>query len=625
MSTGAVSGEPGATLAVRAEGALLVLALAALGLVFVPAHWVSIWMDPEFTGGIGPLANRLVDGQRLYTDGMHSPLPPLSFVLMRLVGGGDATWLTGSVVNYVLQTLTLLVSWLALRRTFGHRVAFLAAVCAIPIFLALPKTVVYDSAVQLCVALAAWTLAVLPRRWPVLLGAISAVAILTKQSTGAGLVAGVLLGLLVAGAAGTPREPGWWKATALYLGSTLIAFGLLVVALVPWASPGGLVHDVLRTGSEPKGGKREVLDKATEWFVDVGWFVLAIGLAVGVIVLAGRRFGVNERIAGLRDVSWSRPARRLDGDARGALRLAVAAVAGAALGAASWALESPLLSDPLIVGPDRVDTLIRENMNQAMLAAVLALALAALWRVRGRGHATERRFLRVFAVLFGAALGHSLSSPGLRWTYDDNPLIPFALGCLIVTALWVAGLLGARLRGVAAIASVFLLSAVCWASLGNNIEYIRRADVAWPEVSHLDGARLRPGAAGMRRLVARVRTLAGPREPVLLLPEDPNVQAWFERPRPHLTSAMVFVDQYWDRYVDEDFDRLAADPPKVVIVGPRGFWRFFQHVVQTGRGAERLIDRLQTELLPRRYTRVAPVKIRFRDGDDWMDVWVRRR
>lgn len=606
------------------EATVLVLALAALGVLFVPAHWVSIWMDPEFTGGMGPLANRLVDGERLYTDGMHSPLPPLTFVLLRIVGGGDVSWLTGSVLNYLFQALTLLASWLALRETFGRRIGFLAAVCAIPIFLALPKTVVYDSLVQLCVALAAWIVAARPARWPVLLGVVTAVAVLTKQSTGLGLAGGVVLALVLSGG---PYDRRWLRDAALYAAGAVVAFGVLMAALAPWASPSGLVHDVLLTGSEPKGGAGEVAGKAAEWFVDVGGFALVCSAVVAAAVLADRRLGLRRRLAGVRDVSWWRSARRLDAPGAGAMRLSVAAVAGAALGAASWALDSARLSDPLMAGPARVDDEIRAHMHPAMLAAVVVLAIVAFWRARARGEAGDRRLLGVFGVVLLAALGHSLSSPGLRWTYDNNPLIPFALACLLVTAIWLVDLVAAarpRLHAAAGPACAFLLGAVCWASLGSNVRFLSRADTSWPEIAHLDGAKLRPESSGMRRLVARVRTLAGPGEPVLLLPEDPNVQEWFERPRPRMTSAMVFVDQYWDRYVEEDFDRLAADPPKVIVIGPRGFWRFFHHVVQAGAGAERLVDRVRRELLPRRFVRRPAVRIDFRGSSDWMDVWVRR-
>ena len=78
---------------------------------------------------------------------------------------------------------------------------------------------------------------------------------------------------------------------------------------------------------------------------------------------------------------------------------------------------------------------------------------------------------------------------------------------------------------------------------------------------------------------------------------------------------------------DEDFQRLVADPPKVIIIGPRGFRRGFSHLFHVNWGAERLIDRVLGELLPRRFTRQAPMRIAFPSNGpqgDWMDLWVRR-
>jgi hypothetical protein len=122
-----------------------------------------------------------------------------------------------------------------------------------------------------------------------------------------------------------------------------------------------------------------------------------------------------------------------------------------------------------------------------------------------------------------------------------------------------------------------------------------------------------------------VRTLA-PKdsgERVLLLPNDPGVEAWFDRPRPDLSSAMIFVDQYWDRYVDDDFARLEKSPPKVIIIGPRGWWRYYGQHWQQHRGTERLIDLVQDRLLPRRYKLHQAQEITFRGGRDFMDIYER--
>ena len=606
---------------------MLVLALVALAFVLVPAHWTSIWLDREFTGGIGPLANRLVDGQRLYADGMHSPVPPLSFVLMRVVGGGDATWLTGSIVNYVFQTLALGVTWLALRRTFGARVGFAATLCTVPIFLALPKTVLYDAMVEFWVACAAWIVAARPRRWPVLLGAVSAAAIMTKQSTGLGVAAGVLLGLVVASPDARPFTERWWRRCALYLAAMVLAAAVLVVAVAPWAAPGGLVHDVLVTGAQPKGTPHATIEKLLRWAAEVAVFAVSYAVAIALVVRADRRFNLRSRLPGAGHASWWREARDADAHRFGPLALSGAAVTGAAVGAASWSFHVRRLADPWTVSPDWIEPEVLKYRFPATFAAVTVVAGVGLWRHYRRADERGRRFLGVFSVLACAAVGMSLSTTWLRWTYDNNPLIAFGLACVIVTVIWLAKLVSANGVRAAALsaAGTFLVSALCWASLGDQVWVANSADQSWPEIAHLKRAGLRPESSGTRTLVARVRALAAPHEKVLLLPEDPNVQAWFERPRPKLTSAMVFPDQYWDRYVDEDFDRLRADPPKVIVIGPRGIWRGFSHYVHVNWGAERLVDRVQRELLPHRYRMAPAVPVRVIGRDDWMDVAVRER
>ncbi len=60
----------------------LTLGLGVLATQLVPAHWTSLWNDREFSGWVAPIANRLGGGIRLYEDGLHTPLPPLPFVLV---------------------------------------------------------------------------------------------------------------------------------------------------------------------------------------------------------------------------------------------------------------------------------------------------------------------------------------------------------------------------------------------------------------------------------------------------------------------------------------------------------------------------------------------------------------
>ncbi|MBI3782444.1 MAG: hypothetical protein HY270_03485 [Deltaproteobacteria bacterium] len=128
----------------------------------------------------------------------------------------------------------------------------------------------------------------------------------------------------------------------------------------------------------------------------------------------------------------------------------------------------------------------------------------------------------------------------------------------------------------------------------------------------------------MREVLHSVWGLApNPNDQVLLLPADPNVESWLARPRPALAGAIIFVDQYWDRYVDVDFARLVTAPPKVIVIGPRFIGRFFQLGWHGQTGAARLMARVEKELLPTHYRLAAQQKIKVNIREDFMDIYVR--
>jgi hypothetical protein len=233
----------------------------------------------------------------------------------------------------------------------------------------------------------------------------------------------------------------------------------------------------------------------------------------------------------------------------------------------------------------------------------------------------EQAMAAVGCIALPAAVFHSLSDVYFRWAYDNNPLVVLALAMLFALLLAVPAprALGRALTPLL----VFVISGLCWLGVHERAALAMEATERWPEVTHLAGARMRPSAEGMRELVAVVRRAAGPDDEVLLLPNDPNVEEWFGRTRPLLSGPMVFTDQYWDRYVEPDFAALEANPPKLVVIGPRDYWRRFSRRWHPGWGAERLIDRVQQELLPQRYELLVAQPIRFQRGNDHMDVYVR--
>jgi hypothetical protein len=218
----------------------------------------------------------------------------------------------------------------------------------------------------------------------------------------------------------------------------------------------------------------------------------------------------------------------------------------------------------------------------------------------------------------------------LRWTVDNNPLVFFALALVVAASVNCSTANGQATPGpkrnrMAALVAGFIIF-IMWPLAHFLTLNIVDSTQAWPEVRHLAGARLRPECDGMRQLVQTVRSYADParHDTVLLLPNDPNVESWFERDRPKFSCAIIFTDQYWERYVDRDFASLQAHPPKVVVLGPRNYWRFFCRGWHVNGAAERLIDRVREKMLAPDYDLKSEQPIAYQGGTDYMDVYVRR-
>ncbi len=602
----------------------LALCLGVLGAQIVPAHWTSLWNDREFSGWVAPIANRLSGGIRLYEDGLHTPMPPLPFVLVHWLHPHGAPWIAESLLNFAFQAATLLVLYWAFAKRLGAGTAFATTLAAIPVFFALPKEILYDSMAQFLVALIGWSTAGLVGPPPkdnkpdqsrgslllVLLGVELALLLLTKQNTAVGAILGAVVVLL-----SLPRVSTWTaraRRVLLCLGWTLICLAILVAVLRPWSQPWGLVCDVFLTGSEPKGGGlRLVRNLLTYWaqcVVVVGGFFLLHRICQSIYAT-----GAEEKRA-CRTDAVSFPA--------GFFEMAVAAglgsLAGFGLGIVLARTALPLL--PL----DRAWPTILLN---AGLAGCLLGGGASLIPVRFRptGLPVAQPLAPFIVVFLFSAWFHSLSVKQFYWSYYNNPLIFVALAFVVsgLTRPAAAQPPGGAPRFAWLLVSVVMV--LLWLGATDQISAVTQCRDGWPEIRHLAGARLRPQAQGMRELVRLVRSLADPaaRDEVLLLPDDPNVEAWLERPRPALSSAIVFTDQYWDRYVDRDFETLKARPPKVIVIGPRDYWRAFSRKWNVKRGAERLINRVQEELLPQGYTLSAEVPITYQDRAEIMQVYVR--
>jgi hypothetical protein len=595
-----------------ADIGVLLLVIVPLGVVLVPAHWTSIWMDREFQGWMIAVANRLADGPPLYADGTHSPMPPLPFVIELLAGGGKGTWLTESALNFTFQALMLFGMYATLRACARPPIPLCATLAATPIIFAIHKVALHDSVAQCC---AAWTTmavvrglapggAARARWWLVGAGLLNALCILSKQSTAAGLTLGIVMAYLIAPG---PGPAGRVARAAAHVGWTLGFVAVLALALSPVLSVQGLLTDVFLFGAEPKGGPREAARNLVRFARQATPQLVVYGpVALGLTWLAAR-------------ARRSGRVPSLPGEARS---LALSSVLIAAV-----ALLLALVAGRVDLGPwYRWLRWLGYHSGSHVPWTGLCLGLVGVaWGLRRASPREDAPWTAMVVILVPTALAHNLSTLYLRWTYDNNPIIVVAMAWIAREALGVLALLPARSRRVAQAALGVTMQLGAWLGLQPQLTTALQCTHTWPEVAHLRGARLRPSAEGMRRLVHLLRELNGPDDRILLLPEDPNVQAWLERPRPHLTSAIVFSDQYWDRYVDEDFRRLAADPPRTIVLGPRGYAPVFDRLFGNRRwGVERLTARIRAELLPGAYVLHTSHVIAFQGGTDWMDVYVRR-
>jgi hypothetical protein len=354
------------------------------------------------------------------------------------------------------------------------------------------------------------------------------------------------------------------RSALVVLAAFAIALAMLLVACSPMMSLPGFVVDVLLTGSQPKGGVLVLVR-------NLGAYAAQLLFSIAVLWLLATFVRAKKK----------------------ELEVSIPILLASDIGSVYFMLLRCGLF--LVVQSDRIVEVFQ-----------------------------DRAVTRVAWVAFAAAVGHSLSVPQFRWAEDNNPLVLFAIAAIVMAVFWFEK----RILRAAAFAFVFLL-VLRGSGLGERVTLAQSCTVAWPDVDHLAGARLMPSSGGMHELVAEIRRDTKLAEEVLLLPDDPNVASWLDRPRPKLTSAIVFVDQYWDRFVDEDFRRIRERPPAVIVLGPRNTWRgFFAIWDHPGWGAERLIDRVERELLPEQYELRASIRIAMdwpdKGREDFMDVYVHR-
>jgi hypothetical protein len=227
-----------------------------------------------------------------------------------------------------------------------------------------------------------------------------------------------------------------------------------------------------------------------------------------------------------------------------------------------------------------------------------------------RGHVVNA----IVLVALGTSLLHNLSFPGFRPFYDNNPIIPIAFLFLFL-ALDRAELPRAK-------SLVFLL---CLLPLfGVKLERALDAQINVGPRSHWAGLRVNERGHEVIRAALRARALARPHETVLVLPEDLELAALIDRPRPPIRGAVVFVDQYPSRLVADDLHALEQNLPKVVVIHPsdRTLWRQMFEIWMYEGGAYHIMQRFLDDLLPKHYRLDSTFDTSFARRRAKLQVWV---
>jgi hypothetical protein len=228
------------------------------------------------------------------------------------------------------------------------------------------------------------------------------------------------------------------------------------------------------------------------------------------------------------------------------------------------------------------------------------------------GHALNA----IVIVALSTSLLHNLSFPGFRPFYDNNPIIPIAFLFLFLA------IDRAELPRAKAVLFVLALLPLFGIKLERGLE----AQLNVGNQSHWAGLRINERGREVVRAVLRVRALAAPDESVLVLPEDLELAALIERPRPPIRGAVVFVDQYPQRLVADDLRVLEEHLPKVIVIHPsdRKMWRQMFEIWMYEGGAYRIMQRFLDDLLPKHYRLDSSFPTRFARSRAELQVWVRR-
>lgn len=570
--------------------------------------------DVEFTGWSGPIARLYSGGAAPYRD-FVLPIPPGSWLLLAAIHSfaGEARLLHELGLIAVCHIAMALIGYAIVRPLTTRENALMVAFASGVILLRGLKECAYDQTAAVVVwgGVAAGARALvaedarLGARWWALAGLLCASVLFFKQSTAFGALGGFPLVFAYLAVVDPSARPATARAALAWAAG--VGAGLALVAAGLWAigsTPAAFYQAAIGDGPVLKGGSRSVTANLGHYLLGAPIYpasLLWTAVAALILVRAARRpEGIH---LGAHD-----PALPLD------LRR-VALIAGlgvATFGAATLALalRARSLPEQLLYWTDRM-----RLVPGFGLLFLCAFAVAHLGRRSGvlerRGHVWNALAIVTLAVTFA----HNLSSPEFRPFYDPNPLIPVACAFLF------AGFDQARLPRLKLAVFALVLASL----FSPRFDRALAAQIPIGRAGNWGGLYVREGALPFVKAALRARELASEREAVLVLPEDLEIAALIGRPRPALRGAVVFVDQYAPRLVDEDLARLERDLPKVVVIRPaeRDLWSIVFAHWNSNSGARRIVDRFLDDWLPKHYQKDSSYPTEYGQREGTLEIWVR--
>ncbi|MCB9590212.1 MAG: hypothetical protein H6718_32670 [Polyangiaceae bacterium] len=600
-----------------ARALLSLLVLLFMGFASLYVRRLSNFMlgDMEFTGWVGPIAERFGTAEKPYVD-FVLPIPPGSFLVLRAIQlvSGKAVLLQELWVAALSHLLMGLLGYAMARPLVGRLNALLVGIATLVIVLQIHKECAYDHTAQLM----AWSSLVLglhgltsaerPKRQLGLWlgsGLCAGLTLLFKQSTGVGVVAGWFTAHAyfavmrwLRGVPITSRRVFISWAGGLLLGWALTALVIVVIG----SSLGAFWQAVFTDGADLKGGRYKLVFNLFSYVfrhdaypASFFFSMLLVGVVLRWLKLRGN-FDLHEA-----------PTERLDGRAARMIGGALFLVFG-------LAIVLLLAQVRQTWGPGVFWLKQTQNIPAFGLFFGCVLFVGQLRSARSEtpilGHQLNGFTLAVLAT----SLLHNASFPGLRPFYDNNPIIPLAFVFICIA------LERAKLRWVKWTSFGLVLLGL----LGPKFHRALSDGIYVGRTGHWAGLYVNERGAEVVRAALRVRALAGDDETVLVLPEDVEFRRLVGRPRPQVKGAILFVDQYPKRLVADDIREIDQHLPKVIVIHPREdrLWQVLFELWSTDSGTAQLMRHVRNNLLPKYYKRDSSFRTVFFRERGTLDVYV---